>query len=289
MKNSKYRRANEVSLPSYSLKGKVAIVTGAAGERGAGRAIALVFAEAGADVAVCDKIADVYDRNLEARAEEIRKLGQRALAIQADITKKNEVDDMVKRVEEELGPVDILVNNAGIFRGGTVLDMEEEAWDSVMDVNLKGTFLCCKAVIKGMMERKSGNIVNFSSANALSAPPRTSRARSGYAASKAGVINLTKSMALELGDYNIRVNVILPGAIETDMILHNKYEAGQTERPDEIDNPNRRQFSPNIGQGIPLGRPAEASEMASVALFLASDVSSYITGATIVADGGMAA
>ena len=113
-----------MSLPSYSLKGKVAIVTGAAGERGAGRAIALAFAEAGADVAVCDKIADVYDRNLEARAEEIRKLGQRALAIQADITKKNEVDDMVKRVEEELGPVDILVNNAGIFRGGTVLDME---------------------------------------------------------------------------------------------------------------------------------------------------------------------
>ena len=267
----------------------MAIVTGAAGERGAGRAIALVLAEAGADVAVCDKIADVYDRNLEARAEEIRKFGRRSLAIQADITKKIEVDNMVKRVEDELGPVDILVNNAGIYRGGTVLEMEEEAWDSVIDVNLKGTFLCCKAVIKGMMERKSGNIVNFSSANALAAPPRTSRARSGYAASKSGVILLTKSLALELGDYNIRVNVILPGAIETDMILHNKYEAGYTERPDEIDDPNRKQFGPKMGEGIPLGRPAEASEMASVALFLASELSSYITGATIVVDGGMAA
>jgi len=278
-----------VSLPSYSLKGKVAIVTGAAGERGAGRAIALAFAEAGADVAVCDKFSDTYDRNLEARAEEIRKLGQRALAIQTDISKKSEVDDMVKRVEKELGPVDILVNNAGIYMHGSVLDMEEEAWDRTMDVNLKGAFLCCKAVIKGMMERKCGNIVNFSSVNALAAPPRSSRARSGYAASKSGVINLTKSLALELGEYNIRVNVILPGAIETDMILHNQYEAGYTERPDEIDNPDRKQFGSRMGDAVPLGRAAEADEMANVALFLASDLSSYVTGATIVVDGGMAA
>jgi 3-oxoacyl-[acyl-carrier protein] reductase len=278
-----------VSLPSYSLEGKVAIVTGAAGERGAGRAIALVLAEAGADVAVCDKVVDTYDRNLGVRAEEITKLGRRSLAIQADITKKSEVDDMVKKVEDELGPVDILVNNAGIFMGGTVLDMKEDSWDYQMDVNLKGAFLCCKAVLKGMMERKTGNIVNFSSVNALAAPPRSSAARSGYSASKAGVINLTKSLALEVGDYNIRVNVILPGAIETDMILHNRYEAGDTARPDAIDNPDRKQFPATMGERIPLGRPAEASEMASVALFLASDLSSYITGATIVVDGGMAA
>lgn len=278
-----------MSIPSLSLEGKVAIVTGAAGERGAGRAIALAFAEAGADVAVCDNVVDVYDRNLRARVEEIKKLGRRSLAIQVDISKKSEVDNMVKRVEDELGPVDILVNNAGIFMGGTVLDMKEESWDYQMDVNLKGAFLCCKAVLKGMMERKTGNIVNFSSVNALAAPPRSSAARSGYSASKAGVINLTKSLALEVGDYNIRVNVILPGAIETDMILHNRYEAGDTARPDAIDNPDRKQFPASMGERIPLGRPAEASEMASVALFLASELSSYITGATIVVDGGMAA
>ena len=279
-----------MSIP-VSLEGKVALVTGAAGERGVGRSIALTFAEAGADVAICDEVVDIYDRNLGAVAEEITKLGRRSLAIQADVSKKNDVDSMVQRVVDELGPVDILVNNAAILgpASNNAFDATEEEWDRVMAVDLKSHYLCSMAVGKGMMERKTGNIINFSSVNALAAPPRSSAARSSYSASKAGVINLTKSLALEVGDYNIRVNVILPGAIETDMILHNRYEAGDTARPDVIDNPDRKQFGPGIGERIPLGRAAEASEMASVALFLASELSSYITGATIVVDGGMAA
>jgi len=275
-----------VSIPSLSLEGKVAIVTGAAGERGAGRAIALAFAEAGADVAVCDNVVDVYDRNLGARVEEIKKLGRRSLAIQVDISKKSEVDNMVKRVEDELGPVDILVNNAGIYRGGTVLEMDEESLDIVMDVNLKGTFLCCKAVIKGMMERKSGNIINFSSINALSAPAGSTAGRSIYAASKAGVILITRALALELGKHNIRANVIAPGAIETDMGLHNRYGMGDTERPAVLDNPDRSMFGDVLRDIIPIGRAAEASELASAVLFLASDAASYITGQTLVVDGG---
>ena len=275
-----------MSRPRLSLEGKVAIVTGAAGEKGAGRAIALAFAEAGADVAVCDNIVDVYDRNLGARAEEIARLGRRSLAIQTDITKKNEIDNMIKRVEDELGPVDIMVNNAGVFRGGTVLDMDEDSFDTVMDVNLKGTFLCCKAVIKGMMERKSGNIINFSSLNAYSAPAGSSAGRSIYAASKAGVILVTRALALEAGKYNIRVNAIAPGAIDTDMGLHNRYGMGDTERPGELDNPNRSMFGDVLRNMVPLGRPAAPDEIASAALFLASDVSSYITGHTLVVDGG---
>jgi len=275
-----------VSIHGLSLEGKVAIVTGAAGERGTGRAIALAFAEAGADVAVCDKVVDVYDRNLGARVEEIKKLGRRSVAIQVDITKKTDTENMVQKAESELGPVDILVNNAGIYIGGTVLEMDEEAWDSVMAVNLKGTFLCSKAVIKGMMERKSGNIINFSSINALSAPAGSTAGRAGYAASKAGVIILSRALALELGSYNIRVNVIAPGAIETDMALHNRYEAGDTERPTVLDDPERKQFGPGLGKLIPLGRAAEASELANAALFLVSDAASYITGQTLVVDGG---
>jgi len=231
-----------MNVPSLSLEGKIAIVTGAAGERGAGRAIALLFAEAGADVAVCDNIIDVYDRNLRARAEEINSFGRRSLAIQVDITNKNDVDNMVKRVEDELGPINILVNNAGIYKGGTVLEMDEDSLDNVMDVNLKGSFLSCKAVIKGMMERENGNIINLSSVNAFSAPAGSSAGRSIYAASKAGVILLTRALALELGKYNIRVNAIAPGAIETDMGLHNRYGMGDTERPIELDNPNRTMY-----------------------------------------------
>ena len=274
-----------MSMHGLSLEGKVAIVTGAAGERGVGRAIALAFAQAGADVAVCDNVVDVHDRNLRARAEEIDKLGRRSLAIQVDVTKKSDVDSMVQRVTDELGPVDILVNNAGTIKFSTLPETDEESWDSVMDVNLKGCFLCSKAVIKGMMERRSGSIISFSSVNALSAVA----GRASYCAAKAGVIMLARSMARELGSYNIRVNVVAPGAVETDMGLHVRYEGGDRERPAELDNPERSQFGPQFGERVPLGRPAEPSELASAVLFLASDAASYITGHTLAVDGGMLA
>ncbi len=275
-----------MAMPSLSLEGKTAIVTGAAGERGAGRAIALMFAEAGADVAVCDFVADVHDRNLAARVAEIEQLGRRGLAVQCDITQKDQVDAMVSRVNEELGSVDILVNNAGIYGGGRIQDITEEAWDREMAVNLKGCMLCCKAVTPTMVEKEGGAIVNLSSINAMSQPSGSTGGRASYAASKAGVMLLSRALAIELGGNNIRVNVIAPGAIETDMTLHTRYAAGNTDRPDVLDDPNRRQFGAGLGDLIPLGRAAEPEEIASAALFLASSAASYITGHTLVVDGG---
>lgn len=269
-----------MSIPSLSLVGKVAIVTGAASRRGMGRAIALTFAEAGADVAVSDLVVDSGDRNLGAVAEEINKFGRRSLAIQADVSKKGDVDDMVRQATDELGPVDILVNNAAIIRISTVLETDEDSWDSVMDVNLKSCFLCSKAVSKGMVERKSGCIISISSMNALDAVP----ARASYNTSKAGIIMLTRSLARELGSYNIRVNAIAPGAIRTDMGQHNR--PGTGDKPAEIDPEQMKQMEAQLLARIPLGRMAESSEVASAALFLASDAASYITGHTLNVEGG---
>lgn len=273
-------------MPSLSLEGKVAVVTGSAGERGAGRSIALTFAEAGADVAVCDFIVDVHDRNLGARVNEIEDLGRRAIAVECDVTKKDQVEAMVRQVNKDLGAVDVLVNNAAIYGGGRIESISEESWDREMAVNLKGCMLCCQAVIPTMVENGGGTIVNLSSINALSQPSGSTGGRASYAASKAGVILLSRALAIELGGNNIRVNVVAPGAIETDMTLHTRYAAGDTERPGVLDDPNRRQFGPGLGELIPLGRAAEPEEIASAALFLASSASSYITGHTLVVDGG---
>ena len=278
-----------MAIPSLSLPGKVAIVTGAAGEKGAGRAIALTLAEAGADVAICDHVTDAHDRNLAARAAEISQLGRRALAITTDVTQEDQVNDMVRRVGEELGPIDILVNNAAVYIGGKVDDLDLASWGKEMDVNLKGCLLCCRAVIPGMTERKSGTIVNLSSLNALAMPNGSTGGRAGYAASKAGVILLTRALAIELGKSNIRVNAIAPGAIDTDMGLHSKYEMGDTNRPSVLDDPDRNMFGDRLEKIIPLGRAAKPSEIASAALFLVSDAASYITGHTLVVDGGWAA
>ena len=275
-----------MSLPNMSLEGKVAVVTGAAGERGAGRAIALMFAEAGADVAVCDYIADVYDRNLNDRVEEITALGRRVLAVKVDVTKEDQVEEMVRQVTKELGPIDILVNNAGVYAGGPIDGLNCDDWDREMNVNLKGCMLCSRAVIPGMKERKNGNIISMTSINAMGAPAGSTGGRAGYAASKAGTIVLTRAMAIELGRYSIRVNAIAPGAIDTDMVLHNQYGSGNTARPDVLDDPNRRQFGEGLNKLIPLGRAGEPEDMANAALFLASEASSYITGHTLVVDGG---
>jgi len=268
-----------------SVTGKVAIVTGAAGERGVGRSIAIALAEAGADVAVCDNVVEAHDRNLAAVAEEIAALGRRSLAIRVDVTSQSDVESMVRQVNDELGPVDILVNNAAIMQHADILETDEDSWDRMMDVNLKGCYLCARAVVKGMKERRTGNIVSFSSVNALSGVA----GRSSYGASKAGVIMLSRALAQELGSHNIRVNVVVPGAVETDMGLHMKYDAGDTARPDELDNPDRTQFGPDFAEHVPLGRPADPRELASAVLFLASDASSYITGHSLVVDGGMLA
>jgi len=268
------------------MEGKVAVVTGAAGEKGAGRAIALMFAEAGADVAVCDYISDVYDRNLSDRVKEIEALERRGLAVTVDVTKEDQVEAMVRQVTEELGPIDILMNNAGIYAGGRIEGLDLTAWDREMDVNLRGAMLCSRAVIPGMKERERGSIISMTSINAMGAPAGSTGGRAGYAASKAGVIVLTRGMALELGGYGIRVNAIAPGAIDTDMGLHNQYGMGKTDRPDVLDNPDRSMFGESLNKLIPLGRAGEPEDMANAALFLASDAASYITGHTLVVDGG---
>jgi len=272
---------------SISLEGKVALVTGAAGEKGIGRSIALVFAEAGADVAICDEVVDVYDRNLAAVAEEISNFGVRSLAIQADVASKADVDNMVAQVEEKLGPVDILVNNAAILGPGSTKPFEcsEEEWDRVMAVDLKGHYLCSVAVGKGMVERNTGNIIHIDS---IEANMQLDGAARPYAVAKAAVQQLTRMHARQLGPHNIRVNSLCTGAVETDMGFHNMWYAGKKDRPAALDNPDRKLFGPDtLSKFVPLGgRAGEPSEIANAALFLASDLSSYITGARIAIDGG---
>ena len=279
----------------FALKDKVAVVTG--GKGGIGKAIALMFAEAGADIAVCDYVAD--DGELDAVAGEVKKLGQRSLAIQVDVSQKNQVESMVERVTGEFGRIDILVNNAGISpMTPPIQELEEDAWNAVMDINLKGCYLCCHAVSKGMIERKQGNIINISSIEGI----RTvRRASSPYGPSKAGIINLTQGMAWDMGKNNIRVNAIAPGSIKTEMtriiwdydspqfkeILEQQLQE-RTEIPGDIDSIEEL-LNQMIKQGAPMGRWAEPSEIASAALFLASDAASFITGHTLVVDGGMLA
>jgi len=270
---------------TVSLEGKVALITGAAGERGLGRSIALAMAQAGADVAVCDEVVDTYDRNLNAVVEEIANVGVRALGIQCDVSVKDDVDRMIAQVERELGKVDILVNNAAILGPASTkaFDCTEEEWDRVMAVDLKGHYLCSMAAGKGMMARQSGNIIHIDS---IEANMQLNGAARPYAVAKAGVQQLTRMHARQLAPYNIRVNSICTGAVETDMGFHNRWYAGDKERPAALDNPDRKLFGPGIADYIPLGRPGEPAEIANTALFLASDLSSYITGAIITADGG---
>jgi len=249
---------------SFSLAGKVAIVTG--GKRGLGKAIALAFAEAGADVAICDLV--VEDGELEVVAKEIQRLGRRSLAVQVDVTRKADVDNMVQRVVDEFGRIDILVNNAAILGNKCpLLEFSENDYDKIVDTDLKGYFLCSQAVGRRMAEQKGGNIINIASVDAM----RPSLKSSPYSAAKAGVVMLTKSLAAELGSNNIRANAIAPGWIQTEM----------TKR--RWSDPESRK---QLEAGIPLGRIAQPGDIAAVAVFLASDAAGYVTGTTIIVDGG---
>jgi 3-oxoacyl-[acyl-carrier protein] reductase len=263
--------------PNFSLHDKVAIVTG--GRRGIGKAIALAFAGAGADVAVCDYV--VEDGELKAVAEGIQKLGRRSLAVKADISRKTDVENLVQRVIDKFGQIDILVNNAGITARASLLELRENEWDRVVNTNLKGYYLCCQAVSKKMVEKREGNIISIASVVGISAIAGAARAdilkavpeACAYFVSKAGVIMLTKRLAWELASLNIRVNAIAPGLVLTEM-------SSAWENPEK-----QRQLSASV----PLGRMAQPEDIAGAALFLASDASSYITGHTIVVDGGLLA
>lgn len=248
-------------VPTLSLADKVAIVTG--GSRGIGRVIALGFAEAGADVVVCSRTLP----DLERVAEEIRALGRRSLAVETNIAIKSDVDNLVAKTVAEFGTIDILVNNAAMNIMRPLIELREDGWDKVMNVGLKGYYLCSQAVAKVMIEKKSGNIINIASGAAVKAAPMLG----AYSISKAGVVMLTQLLAADLARYNIRVNAIGPGMVKTG------FSQPMWSNPEMLK---------AIEAGIPLGRLAEPEEIMAVALFLASDASSYITGQTIYADGG---
>jgi len=252
-------------MPRFSLEGEVAIVTG--GGTGIGRGIALEFAKAGADVVVASRRLSVLDKV----AEEVTALGKRSLAVQTDISRKTDVDNLVQRVMDEFGGIDILVNDAVIFTGTPVIEMSEDEWDKTMDVNLKGYYLCSQAVGRGMVERRKGSIINIASTAGFRVGPTNS---SIYSIAKAGVIMLSRGLARELGSYNVRVNAIAPGPV--------RVERGESlwNNPERLKQEEAR---------MPLGRMGEPSNIGSVAVFLASDASSYMTGSTVVVDGGLLA
>jgi len=242
------------------LKGKVALVTG--GAQGIGKAVALMLARHGADVVVADV-------NLEKAAEtakEVEATGRGAMAVNVDVTRLSDVENMVESAIGRFGRIDILINNAGIARDKLILRMTEEDWDAVLDVNLKGTFNCTKAVIKHMSKQRSGKIVNIASV----VGEMGNAGQANYSASKAGVIGLTKTIAREFSQRGINVNAIAPGYIQTPMtdVL-----------PDKAKEELKRM--------IPMERLGQPEDVAYAVLFLVSDASSYVTGQVLNVNGGI--
>ena len=250
------------SSQSGSLTGKVAAVTG--GSRGIGRAIALELAARGASVLVN------YHANAKAAdevVEEIQKAGGNAAALQGDVSKVDDAQNLIKTVIDKFGGIDILVNNAGITKDMLIMMMSEESWDAVMDTNLKGTFNCSKAAVRHMMKKRNGRIVNITSVSGQIG----NAGQTNYSASKAGQIGFTKALAREVAPRNVTVNAVAAGYVDTEIW------AGV---PEEM----RESFI----KMIPLGRKGTAEEIAYAVSFLCSDQAGYITGQVLAVDGGMA-
>ena len=242
------------------LENRIAIVTGAG--QGIGRAIALGMAREGAALV----IADLDEANAGAIKREIERVGGKASALYTDISNEGSVRGMIDHTLNEHGRVDILVNNAGIFPTSSVEEMAEEEWDRVIGTNLIGTFLCSRAVVSHLLTQRSGRIISLTSGRAF----QGARHGAHYAASKAGIIAFSKSLALELAPYGITVNVICPGITDTA-----QPRGHQTEEQIYVQ-----------GERIPLGRIAQPKDLAGPAVFLASDAAGFITGQTILANGG---
>ncbi len=247
------------------LQGKTAIVTGAA--RGIGKAIALKFAQEGANIAFTDLVLnDEMAAGMEATRKEIEAVGVKCLAYAGNAADFTETEEVVKKIKEDFGTIDILVNNAGITKDGLMLRMSEQQWDAVINVNLKSAFNFIHACVPIMMRQKNGSIINMASVVGV----HGNAGQSNYAASKAGLIALAKSIGQEMGPKGIRANAIAPGFIETAMTAA---------LPEEV----RQEWA----KKIPLRRAGQVEDIANTALYLASDLSSYVSGQVIQVDGGM--
>lgn len=240
------------------LTGKVALITGST--RGIGRAVAGGLHQAGAAVGI-------VGRELARARAVAAEFGEKAAGFQCDVTDPAQIETLVAAVEQALGPIDILVNNAGITRDNLVLRMSEADWDAVHNANLRGAFLTTRAVLKGMMRRKAGRIINIASIVGITG----NKGQANYAASKAGLIGFTKSVAKEYASRDVLVNAVAPGFIETDMTTGLPEAARQA-----------------MLAGVALGRPGKPEDVAGAVVFLASDLARYITGQVLVVDGGMA-
>ncbi|MFH1622287.1 MAG: 3-oxoacyl-[acyl-carrier-protein] reductase [Candidatus Omnitrophota bacterium] len=242
------------------LKDKVSLITGAA--RGIGKEIALAFAREGSDVVVCDVDLEAAQNT----QKEIEGLGRRAMSFKVDVTDLRQIEEMANLILDKFSKIDILINNAGITKDNLILRMSEDDWDRVLSVNLKGAFNCMKIVSRHMLKKRYGKIVNVASIIGLIG----NAGQANYAASKGGLIALTKSLAKELASRNINVNAVAPGFIETPM----------TEKLSE-------DYKKQMLENIPMGKFGKPEDVANVCLFLASSESGYMTGQVIVVDGGM--
>ncbi len=246
----------------FDLKGKVAVITG--GYSGIGRGIAEGLAEAGCNIVIC---ARNYGRCVEA-CKKIKRLGVKALPIRCDVTKRDEIENLVHHTVREMGGINVLVNNAGVEgKEKPFIDISEEEWDEIVDTNLKGVFLCSKTVAKEMIKQGGGKIINVASITAFIAMGNVS----AYCASKGGLVQLTKAMALEFVKYNIQVNAICPGYFSTPM--------------------SRRLYKPEmwskiVQRKVPMGRIGKPQELKGTAIYLASSATDFMTGSCIVIDGG---
>jgi NAD(P)-dependent dehydrogenase (short-subunit alcohol dehydrogenase family) len=262
-KKSPYNKMRRPMVSSdFDLSGKVAIVTG--GSRGLGKAMALGLAQSGAHIVICDLL------DTKETVSQIQQLGQESIGLKVDVTRSNDVEMMVKKTIDTFQTIDILVNNAGIEKGQVTEKMTEEDWKKTLDVNLTGEFLCAKAVGKQMIQQKHGRIINIASVAGILGSTQSA----AYCASKAGIILLTKTLAIEWGKHGINVNAICPGIFRTDMTENYIKDSG---------------FAQMITARIPLGRYARPEELIGTVVFLASNASSYITGHTLIVDGGWTA
>ena len=248
----------------FDLTGRKALVTGAG--RGIGRVLALALAEASCDVSILE----IDMKNAESVVKDIQQLGRKGIAFRADMTRKEQVDKAFAGTVKELGGLDICVNNAGISIQKPAEEMPEEDWDSILDINLKGVFLCCQAAARIMITQQQGSIINIASMSgiAVNVPQR----QAAYNASKAGVAMLSRSLAVEWAQYGIRVNSISPGYIKTEMTMS-----------------SMTRLFPMWESLTPMGRLGEPEELRGAMLYLASDASSYVTGHDLVVDGGYTA